>query len=81
MTVAVPVATPVKVAVHLPDIRVQLVATVPAAVADDVKLTEPVGVLEAVVVSVTVAIQLVVPPGTIVVGGPQTTAVDVLSRI
>jgi hypothetical protein len=47
-------------------------------VLDDVKLTEPVGVLAGVVVSVTVAVQVEVPPGRIV-AGLQATAVDVLS--
>ncbi len=78
MTVAVPVATPVNVTVHFPDTRVQLGATVPTAMSDDVKLTEPVGVLEAVVVSVTVAVQVEVAVGRIV-PGVQVTAVDVLS--
>ncbi len=78
MTVAVPVATPVNVVVHLPDSRVQLGATVPTAMFDDVKLTEPVGLLEAVVVSVTVTAQVDVAVGRIVLG-VQITAVDVLS--
>ncbi len=57
MTVAVPTATPVKVTEHLPADKVQLAPTVPTAVFDDVKLTEPVGVLAAFVVSATVAVQ------------------------
>jgi hypothetical protein len=78
MTVAVPTATPVNVTEHLPDDRVQLAPTVPTAVLDDVKLTEPVGVLETVVVSVTVAVQVEEALGRIV-PGVQVTAVDVLS--
>ena len=73
-----PVVTPVNVVVHLPDSRVQLGATVPIAMSDDVKLTEPVGVLEAVVVSATFAVQVEVALGRIVLG-VQVTAVDVLS--
>jgi hypothetical protein len=80
VTVAVPEATPVKVTEQLPAVNIQLAPTVPTAVFDDVKLTEPVGVFAAFVVSITVAIQVVVPPTAIVVGGvPQTTAVEVLS--
>jgi hypothetical protein len=78
VTVAVPTATPVKVTEHLPDDRVQLAPTVPIAVLDDVKLAEPVGVLEAVVVSVTVAVQVEEALGRIV-PGVQVMAVEVLS--
>ncbi len=62
--------------------NVQIAPTVPTAVLDDVKLTEPLGAAVAaggLVVSVTVAVQLVAPPGTIVMGGPQATTVTVLS--
>ena len=81
MTVAVPAATPVKVTEQLPAVdNIQLAPTVPTALLDDVKVTIPVGVLVGVVVSVTVPLQLVVPPGTIVGGAvPQATLVDVLS--
>ncbi len=82
MTVAVPAATPVKITgteqLAVVD-KVQLAPTVPTAVFDDTKFTEPVGVLAAFVISVTVAVQLEVPPAAIVVGGPQVTLVAVLS--
>ncbi len=78
MTVAVPTATPVKATVHLPDDKMQLAPTVPTVVSDDVKLTVPVGVLDAVVVSVTVTVQVEVAPGRIVLG-LHATLVDVVS--
>jgi hypothetical protein len=78
VTVAVPLATPVKVTVHLPVNSMQLAPTVPTAIFEETKFTVPVGVLDGVVVSVTVAVQVEVPAGTIVLG-PQTTPVDVLS--
>jgi hypothetical protein len=61
-----PAAVPVKVTEQLPDDRVQLVAlSVPGVPADKVKLTLPVGMFDALVVSVTVAVtvavQLVAP--------------------
>jgi len=74
----VPAATPVKVAVHVPEARVQLGLTVPTAVFDDVKVTVPVDVLEGVVPSLTVAAQVEVPPGRIGVG-LQATVVAVVS--
>jgi hypothetical protein len=90
VTVAVPVVTPagrdpVKVTEQLPvadsghGFVPDMLPEPPLVPEFTTKLTEPVGVLEAVVVSVTVAVQLVVPPGAIVVGGPQVTLVDVLS--
>jgi hypothetical protein len=90
VTVALPVATPVKVTEQLETVvdvagegdKVQLAPTVPIVVFDDVKPTEPLGAavaLGGLVISVTVAVQLVVPPGAIIVGGPQVTPVDVLS--
>ena len=78
VTVAVPGATPAKVTGQLPDTRVQLAPTVPTAVFDDVKLTEPDGVFAGVVVSVTVAVQVDVPP-MLIDAGAQTTVVEVLS--
>jgi nucleoid-associated protein YgaU len=78
VTVAVPAATPVKVTVHIPEDRVQLASTVPTAVSDDVKVTAPVGVLEAVVVSLTVAVHVEVALGRIELG-LQATLVAVLS--
>ncbi len=78
MTKAVPGKTPVKVTVQLPDVKGQLAPTVPTAVFDDMKVTEPVGVLAAFVVSVTVALQLEVPP-MLMLAGAQETLVDVLS--
>jgi len=78
VTVAVPGATPVKTAVQLPDTKVQLAATVPTAVFDDVKLTVPVGVFAGVVVSVTVAVHVDVPP-MLIDAGLHTTPVAVLS--
>lgn len=80
MTVAVPEATPVKMTVHLPALSVQLEPTVPTAVFEEVKLTLPVGTLEAVVVSVTVAVQVDPAPGAID-AGLQATAVEVLSFV
>ncbi len=79
MTVTDPTATPVKLAAQLPDNNVQLALTVPTAVLDDTKLTEPVGVFAGVVVSETLAVQVEVAPGTIVLG-LQTTLVEVLSN-
>ena len=78
MTVAVPAATPVNVAVQCPDDSVQLIVTVPTAVFDEVKPTAPVGVLEAVVVSVTVAVHVDVPAGA-TEAELHETAVEVLS--
>src|SRR6266566_778308 len=66
--VAVPVATPVKSAVHLPADSEQLADTVPTPGFDDAKLTVPVGTFEAVVVSGTDAVQVEVPPMAIVLG-------------
>jgi hypothetical protein len=78
-TVAVPTATPVKVTGQVPAVvKTQLAPTVPTAVLDDVNVTVPDGVLDGVVVSVTVAVQVDVPPGRIV-AGLQLTAVDVAS--
>ena len=75
---AVPAATPVNVTVHAPEARVQLALTVPTAVFDDVKVKVPVGVLEGVVPSLTVAVQVEVPPGRIGLG-LQATVVAVVS--
>ena len=81
MTVAEPGATPVKAIEQLPvRSKVQLAATVPTVVSEDEKLTLPVGVFEAVVVSVRVAVQVEVPPMPIL-AGEQTTVVEVLSRV
>jgi hypothetical protein len=84
VTVAVPTATPVKVTEQLVTLavvdKVQLASTVPTEVFEDTKLTVPPGVFKAVVVSVTVAVHLEVPVGTIVLG-LQTTLVDVLSLL
>src|SRR5205809_6022422 len=66
--VAVPIATLVKSAVHLPADSEQLADTVPTPGFDDAKLTVPVGTFEAVVVSGTDAVQLEVPPMAIVLG-------------
>jgi hypothetical protein len=81
VTVAVPTATLVKVTEQLAVVadKGQLAPTVPTAVFDGVKLTEPVGVLEAVVVSVTEAVQVEIPPGTIVLGLQATTVLVVSS--
>ena len=78
VTVAVPGATPVNLAVQVAFESVQLAATVPTTVFDETKLTVPVGVLAGVVVSVTVAVQVEVPVET-TVPGLHTTLVDVLS--
>jgi hypothetical protein len=78
VTVAVPGATPVKIATQLPPDKAQLAATVPTAVFEDTKFTLPVAVREAVVVSVTVAVHVEVPP-MLIEARLQTTAVDVLS--
>ena len=74
----VPDATPVAVTVQVPDDRVQVAPTVPAAEFDDVKLTEPDGTLDGVVVSLTITEQVEAPPGRIV-EGLQETVVEVLS--
>jgi hypothetical protein len=78
----VPAAVPVKVMEQLADDRVQLAAlSVPGVPADNVKLTLPVGMLEAVVasvtVAVTVAVQLVAPNAILQLTLPM--LVDVLS--
>jgi len=78
VTVAEPGATPVKLTEQLPDTKLQLAPTVPTAVLDETKLTEPVAVFAAVVVSVTVAVQVETPP-MLIEAGLQTTAVEVLS--
>ena len=82
MTVAVPVATPVKVTEQLVTLAVvdkaQLAPTVPTLVFEETKLTLPVGELVGVVVSATVAVQVEVPVGMIVLG-LQATPVVVLS--
>jgi hypothetical protein len=80
VTVAVPTATPVNFAVHVPDDKVQLAPTVPTRVFEDTKLTEPPGVFDAVVVSVTVAVQVEVPVG-MMVPGLQATLTAVLSLL
>ena len=79
MTVAVPVAVPVKVTEQLPDVRPQLAALrePPVVPADNVKVTVPVGVFDGVVMSETVAVQ--VDAWLITTGLLQLTAVDVLS--
>ena len=68
VTVAVPAAIPMKSAVHLPADKVQLAATVPTSGFDDPKLTVPVGIFEAVVVSGMVAVQVDLPPDGTVLG-------------
>lgn len=79
MTVAEPGATPVKRTEQLPfELRVQLVVTVPTVVAEDRKLTVPVGVFDEVVVSTTEAVQVGVPP-IATEEGAQATVVEVLS--
>jgi hypothetical protein len=78
VTEAVPRATPVNVTEQLPDTRTQLAPTVPTGVSDETKLTAPVGVFAAFVISVTVAAQIEVPP-MLIEAGLQNTAVDVLS--
>src|SRR6266571_5906648 len=78
VTVALPTPTPVKVTEQLPEDRVQLVPIVPTAVFDDVKLTEPVGVFEVTLRSVTVAVHVEVPP-MLMLAGLHATLVEVLS--
>jgi hypothetical protein len=78
VTVAVPGAAPVNVTVQVPETRLQLAATVPTVVSDEVKVTVPVGVFEGVVVSETVAVQVEVPPMPMLVDAQDTT-VDVSS--
>jgi hypothetical protein len=80
VTVKLPAATPVAVTVQLSEDRVQLAPTVPIAVLDEVKLTEPDGTFDGVVVSVTVTVHVEVPPGRIVLG-LQETLVDALSFV
>jgi len=72
VNVTVQLATPV---VAVAD-KVQLAPTVPTAVLDETKLTMPVGVVGVVKVSVTVAVQVEVPPRLMEIG-LQATAVDV----
>jgi len=78
LTVAEPGATPVKVTVQVPvPPSVQLAATVPTAVFDDVNVTVPLGVMAVPTsVSVTVAVQ-VEPPPMLMLDGAQETPVDV----
>jgi hypothetical protein len=64
----VPAAAGAKSAVHLSFDKVQLEAMVPTPGFDDVKLTVPVGVFEALVVSGTVAVQIDAPPIVSVLG-------------
>lgn len=78
MIVKVPAPTPVAVTVQLPEVRLQLLLTVPTRVLDEVKVTEPVGTLDGFVVSATVVVHVDVPPGAIVVGAHET-VVEVLS--
>jgi len=80
ITVAVPEAVPVKVTEQLPADNAQLEALrePPVVPADNVKVTEPVGVLDVTFRSVTVAIQ-VEPWLMTTVPGLQTTTVDVVS--
>jgi hypothetical protein len=65
----------VSVTEQLPEDNVQLAPTVTIPVFDDVKLTVPVGVLDGVVVSATVAMQLEVPPMLTVLGLHDTVVV------
>jgi hypothetical protein len=67
----------VEVTEQLPDSNAQLAPTVRSGVLEETKATEPVGILEAFVVSVTVAVQVEVPPRRTAVG-LQETAVEVL---
>lgn len=78
VTVAEPGETPVKDTLQLPLTRGQLAPTVPTELAEDVKVTVPVGVFAALVVSVTVAVQVEVPP-MLMLAGAHETEVDVLS--
>jgi len=73
-----PGARPVKVTEQLPETKLQLAPTVPAAGFDAVKLTVPVGVLEVEFRSVTVAVHVDVWPTRMMLGA-QTTPVDVVS--
>jgi hypothetical protein len=78
LTVAEPAATQVKVTVHVPvPPNVQLAATVPTAVFDDVNVTVPLGVMAVpTLVSVTVAVHVDAPP-MLMLDGAQETLVDV----
>jgi len=73
VTVAVPGATPVKATEQLPANNVQLDPTLTTAVFDEVKVTEPVGVFDGLVVSVTVTVQVPVCPGATTLGLQATT--------
>lgn len=76
---AVPAETPVKVTEQLPvRDRVQGAPTVPTAVADETKVTVPLGILVGTVASVTVAVHVEVP-GRVNELGVQRTVVTVLS--
>jgi len=78
VTVVEPGATPVNVTVQVPPNNVQLAPTVPTELSEDVKLTEPDGVLAGFVVSETVAVQVEVPP-MLIEEGAQEATVEVLS--
>lgn len=78
VTVAEPGATPVKETLQLPLKREQLAPTVPTDVADDVKLTVPVGVLAELVVSEIAAVHVETPPMPTLLG-VHTREVDELS--
>jgi hypothetical protein len=77
VTVKLPAATPVIVTVQVPEVRLQLAATVPTVVSDEVKLTLPDGLLAGVVVSETVTEQEPVRPTA--TEAEQETAVEVES--
>jgi hypothetical protein len=78
VTVKPPEATPVTVTVQLPDAKVQLAPTVPTVVSDEVKLTEPDGTFDGVVVSPTVTVHVEVPPRA-TMDGLHETLVEVVS--
>jgi hypothetical protein len=78
VTVTLAGARPVKVTEQLPETRLQLAPTVPAAGFDAVKPRVPVGVLEVEFRSVTVAVHVDVWPTRMMLG-TQTTLVDVVS--
>jgi hypothetical protein len=80
VTVAVPGATPVRIVVHVPALKVQAAPTVATPIFDEMKLTLPPGTFAGVVVSATVTEHVEVPVGRIGLG-VQATLVDVLSLL
>jgi hypothetical protein len=78
VTVVEPTTRPVNITEHEPAASMQLAPTAPTVEFEDANVTLPVGVLEAVVMSVTEAVQVEVAPMSIV-PAVQAMLVEVLS--